>query len=297
MRNRNAKSGLGKGLSQLLKETQLIESSEEESSIQSIKAKEPLFIPIELLIPRTGQPRKVFNSEKINELAKSLKKNGIIQPIITRKIDQSYEIIAGERRWRAAQIARLNRVPVIIKDLNDEQVLEFSIVENIQRENLNVMEEAQSYQKLKTQFGHTQEVLADVLGKSRSYIANTLRLLTLPEKVQYHIENGDITAGHARALVGIQNSVDFVEQIIKRKLSVRETESLVKRQENKSDKRFLRKTTYQRSADTLDLERNLSAHTKLKVSIEFNSANETGKVNIKYKSLEDLDRICTLLLK
>ena len=205
----------------------------------------------------------------------------------------SYVNGTGERRWRAAQISMLDIIPVIVIDISDEKILEFSIVENIQRENLNPVEEAMSYNRLKIEFNYTQEQISKVLGKSRSYIANSLRLLTLPEEIKELILKGFLSYGHARALIGLENSIKLAKIIMKKNLSVRETEKLVK---NKSSL-LTKKNKMTKNIDTKNIEKNLSHSLKHNVQINHNKSKENGSINIKYKDLDEFDKICEILFK
>ena len=200
------KKGLGRGLSSFLDVNsfeEIVERSNDENNVD-IVTNGSNFLPIEQLFPNQNQPRKTFSSDELNSLASSIKETGIIQPILVRKTNDFYEIVAGERRWRAAQIAKIHEVPVLVKELTDEEVVKISIIENIQRVDLNPIEEANSFDQLIRDFGYTQEKVSASLGKSRSYVANSLRLLTLPESIITFLKEGKLTSGHARALVGIK---------------------------------------------------------------------------------------------
>lgn len=285
--NKLEKRGLGRGLSALMADVDLI-PSERPAPRQTL--------PVEQITPNPDQPRRSFAQESLQELADSLRNRGMLQPLIVRPhpADKSlYQIVAGERRWRAAQIAQLHEVPVIVRDLSDTEVLEVAIVENIQRADLNAIEEAASYRQLMDRFGHTQEKLADALNKSRSHIANLLRLLNLPEQVQAWLKEGKLTAGHARALITAANPVELARKVIEKNLSVRETEDLVRRQ---SEVKSERPAAPQREkdADTRALESDLAAHLKMKVTIN-HSGKEGGQLVISYKDLDQLDRLCQIL--
>src|SRR5690606_4316356 len=221
--SKTAKRGLGRGLSALMADVDLSTPDLPDRSM----------IPIEQITANPDQPRRQFKPEALSELADSLKSRGVLQPLIVRphpKDQGLYQIVAGERRWRAAQMAQLHELPVIIRDLSDAEVLEVAIIENIQRADLNAMEEAASFRQLMDRFGHTQERLAEALNKSRSHIANLLRLLTLPDSVQDYVKDGRLTAGHARALITADNAATLARRVIDGGLSVRETEDLVRRQ-------------------------------------------------------------------
>ena len=247
-------------------------------------------MPIEFLVQSPLQPRRVFAQDDIDALAKSIKERGILQPILVRPNPlnaDEYEIIAGERRWRAAQIAQLHEVPVIIKELNDEEVLEVALIENIQRADLNALEEALGYRRLIEDFDHTQDSLATALGKSRSHIANTLRLLVLPDGVKKLLANGAISAGHARALIGAVNPKGVADEIVKRGLNVRQVERMVRAA--KDEPQTSAPKSKEKDSDTLALERSLSDVLGLNVEIDFNGSG--GKVSVKYKTLDQLDDI------
>lgn len=287
MDNKLEKRGLGRGLSALMADVDLIPSE---------KPAPRQVVPVEQLTPNPDQPRRSFAPEALQELAASLRNRGMLQPLIVRPHPSDrglYQIVAGERRWRAAQIAQLHEVPVIVRDLNDTEVLEVAIVENIQRSDLNAIEEAASYRQLMDRFGHTQEKLAEALNKSRSHIANLMRLLNLPDQVQAWLREGKLTAGHARALVTANNAVDLARKVIERNLSVRETEELVRRQAEGAAAKSKRPQS-EKDADTRALEGDLSAHLKMKVAIK-HAGQDGGQLVISYKDLDQLDRLCQIL--
>lgn len=277
---------LGRGLSALLGD----EAVQNPQIMQADQGGQSL--PVEFLAPSPFQPRRIFNEDDITELTASVRERGVLQPILVRpnpgKPDH-YEIVAGERRWRAAQAAQLHEVPVIIRDLSDEGVLEIALVENIQRTDLNPLEEASGYLRLIDEFDHTQESLARVVGKSRSHVANTLRLLTLPEAVQRLVDLGQISAGHARALIGAEDPTGLAAKIVKSGLNVRQTEALVKRE--KSPRKPAQSAVPSNDPDTLALERTVSDLLGLKVNIEFRGENVGGKVIVHYGNLDQLDEI------
>ena len=295
MVERKSKSrGLGRGLSSLmgdLKNEPL--TSNENSESQTIEK----LVPVEKIYPNPNQPRKSFQEEKLIELANSIKTKGIVQPLIVRKkkgTKESFEIVAGERRWRAAQRAQIHELPVIIKEFTDIEVLEIAIIENVQRADLNPIEEALGYKNLMENFDHTQDGLSKEIGKSRSHIANLLRLLNLPSAVQELLISGQLTAGHARALVTCDNPLAIAKQIISLGLSVRDAERLAK---NVSEKKVSNKAkTKEKPADTVLLEADLSAALKMKVSINHEEGKEKGLISIAYKSLDELDRISEVIL-
>ena len=295
MVERKSKSrGLGRGLSSLmgdLKNEPL--TSNENSENQTVEK----LVPVEKIYPNPNQPRKSFQEEKLIELANSIKTKGIVQPLIVRKkkgTKESFEIVAGERRWRAAQRAQIHELPVIIKEFTDIEVLEIAIIENVQRADLNPIEEALGYKNLMENFDHTQDGLSKEIGKSRSHIANLLRLLNLPSSVQELLISGQLTAGHARALVTCDNPLAIAKQIISLGLSVRDAERLAK---NVSEKKVSNKAkTKEKPADTVLLEADLSAALKMKVSINHEEGKEKGLISITYKSLDELDRISEVIL-
>jgi ParB family chromosome partitioning protein len=256
-----------------------------------------LVVPVERVRPNPDQPRRTFDETALQELAASIAEKGIIQPLIVRPSPNdpgSYEIVAGERRWRAAQIAKLHEVPVLLRDYDDTEVLEIAIIENIQRADLNAIDEAAGYRQLMDKFGHTQEQMATALGKSRSHIANLLRLLSLPSEVQGYLTNGTLTAGHARALVGHPQAAQIARDIIQRKLSVREAEKLAKNASAKGKTRKSRTTT-NKDADTVQIENELSATLRMKVSIDHKPGEEGGRLSINYASLDQLDDLLRAL--
>lgn len=256
-------------------------------------------VPIEFLRANPFQPRHIFREEELADLSNSIREQGILQPIVVRPVAgeiDAYEIVAGERRWRAAQRAQLHQVPILIKELTDAQSLEIAIIENVQRADLNAVEEAAGYDRLMQQFDYTQEKVSKLIGKSRSHVANTMRLLTLPVSVRNLIEQGEITAGHARPLIGLDGAEAMAREIATKKLSVREAELLARKASTGTTEP--RKTgggaaRAEKDADTLALERNIAEQLGLKV--EINHAGEGGEVRVTYKSLEQLDEICRRL--
>ena len=247
-------------------------------------------MPVEFLVQSPLQPRTSFAQEEIDALAKSIRERGILQPILVRPSAANadeYEIIAGERRWRAAQAAQLHEVPIIIRELNDEEVLEVALIENIQRSDLNAIEEALGYRRLIDDFDHTQDSLATVLGKSRSHIANTLRLLVLPDGVKKLLAEGAISAGHARALIGAVNSKEIADEIVKKGLNVRQVEQLVKA--SKAESPATASRPKEKDPDTLALERSLTDVLGLRVEIDF--SGNGGRIVVQYKNLDQLDDI------
>lgn len=289
--------GLGRGLSALMAD---IEPSAEVSSEGPAKATRML--PVDQLYPNPDQPRRHFDADALEDLANSIRSKGVIQPLIVRAkagVAHAYEIVAGERRWRAAQAAGVHDVPVVVREFSDEDVLEIAIIENIQRADLNAIEEASGYEQLMTRFGHTQEKLAQALGKSRSHIANLLRLLNLPETVQKAVRDGNLSAGHARALVTAPDPVLLANDVMRRGLSVRETEKLVKDALSPKKEPVAKPSSKvsgaDKDADTKALELDLSAALGMKVSINHHTGKESGSVTISYDTLEDLDALCMVL--
>jgi ParB family chromosome partitioning protein len=255
-------------------------------------------VPVESLTPNPTQPRRRFAPEAMQDLAESIRQKGVLQPLIVRPTaaEGMYEIVAGERRWRAAQAAGLHEVPVLVRDLDDTEVLEIALIENIQRADLNPIEEASAYRQLMDRFGHTQEKLAEALSKSRSHIANLLRLLALPEEVQGLVREGTLSAGHARALVTIPEATALARQVVARGLSVRETEALVRKPGGSVPRRRSGSgKTGEKDTDTRALEADLSATLGMPVSIDHAPGGQAGVVTIRYETLEALDALCRVL--
>jgi len=278
------KKRLGRGLAALIGE-----DSSEEAVLQDARSLRNM--PIDLLKASPNNPRKTFAEADLDDLAKSIKEKGLLQPIVVRPTaNGEYEIVAGESRWRAAQRAGIHDVPVLIRDLTDGEALEIALIENIQRSDLNPLEEARAYALLLEQFSYTQQQLADSIGKSRSHIANTLRLMNLPETVRQQIEDGNLTAGHARALVATDSPAQLADQIIKLGLSVREAEGLAR--EAAAPKKAKHKA--EKDADTKALEKLVSEAIGLKVEIDHKGA-AGGSLQITYKTLDQLEDICRRL--
>jgi ParB family chromosome partitioning protein len=288
------KRGLGRGLSALMADV-----GEAEATAAKGPGSAERLIPIEQISPNPDQPRKRFDASDLDDLAASIKEKGVIQPLIVRaRADGSYEIVAGERRWRASQQAQLHELPVIVRDFTDVEVLEVAIIENIQRADLNAIEEAAGYRQLMDKFGHTQEKMAEALGKSRSHIANLLRLLNLPEGVVEMVRVGELSAGHARALIPVDDPLKLARMIVKGGLSVRAAEALVKKELNGVGEAAPSKpksVSDEKDADTKALEGDLSAALKMKVDLDHKPGQESGKLTVHYKSLEDLDALCRIL--
>jgi ParB family chromosome partitioning protein len=284
--------GLGRGLSALMADVNL----EEPSDPAADRPRPDLTVPIEKLVPNPDQPRRDFPQHELEELAGSLDAKGVIQPLIVRPAPEpagGYQIVAGERRWRAAQLAQLHEVPVIVRELDDTEVLEVAIIENIQRANLNPVEEATGYRQLMERFGHTQERLAGALSKSRSHIANLMRLLQLPDEVQTYLRDGRLSAGHARALITAEEPAALARQVISKGLSVRETEKLTAGP--KPARGGGGRTTAEKDADTRALEQDLSAALGMKVVVDHKPGQPAGSLTIRYRSLEELDALCGVL--
>jgi ParB family transcriptional regulator, chromosome partitioning protein len=292
--NQVQKKRLGRGLAALIGDDVI------ESAI-AVNAADPAVvtlatglrqIPVELLVANPNNPRRVFAEEDIESLSRSLRDKGLLQPILVRPKGERYEIVAGERRWRAAQRASIHTVPVLIRDLDDRETLEIAIIENVQRADLNPLEEARAYKMLMDQYDYTQQQLADSIGKSRSHIANTMRLLQLPESVLSQVESGKLSAGHARAIVATENPQDLAEQIIKLGLSVRQAEDLTREQLERPKKKI---GSIEKDADTRALESSVTAALGLKVTIDHKGP--AGSVTISYKTLEQLELIAHRLSK
>ena len=278
-----AKKGLGRGLSALFGDIE-VKSSSSDLNINSL--------PIADLERNKYQPRSIFDEDKLDELSSSIKENGIIQPIAVRpnKYENGkFEIIAGERRWLAAQRAGLNKVPVVVLDIDDQKSLEIAIIENVQRQDLNIIEEAKGYQRLVKEFGYDHEKISKFMSKSRSHISNTLRLLNLPKDIVGLLEEGKLTAGQARPLIGLPNASEIAENIVKKKVAAREIELLVKNKKTKS-KSDIKDPNIQFIQNEIE--------SKLGLSIEIvNKKNNSGKVVIKYKSLDQFELISKKLRK
>ena len=280
----NKFKGLGKGLSALMGDIP-------PENVQTKSSSEK--IPIHFVYANPSQPRKNFNQELLSELSESIKEQGIIQPILVRKkSEDKYEIVAGERRWRAAQLAKIHEVPVIILNVDDKKSLEFAILENIQRADLNGIEEALGYDNLVKKFGYSQETLSKILGKSRSHIANTLRLAGLPEEIKKMISDGLLTAGHARCLVNVKDNVKLAKIIVNKNLSVRQAEFLVKKDQVFSG---LKKNRIDnKDINIKSLESDLGLLMGIKVDIK-NKKNSSGEIKFSYKNLDQLNKIISVL--
>ena len=280
------KSNLGRGLSALL-------GDDGDNYRDADKLKAPRSLPVEQLQPGKYQPRQEISPSDIEELAESIREKGVLQPLLVRRIEGQavdFEIIAGERRWRAAQRCGLHEVPVIVREFSDSEALEIGLIENLQRQDLTILEEAEGYQRLLDEFGHTQDQLAKGVGKSRSHVANILRLLGLPEPIKIMLELGTLSAGHARALLNAPDPVELAQQAVEKGLNVRQVEALVKKgpAEPKPPR-----PTQEKDSNTIALERDLADQLGLKVSIKFDG--HKGSVTVNYKNLDQLDDVIARL--
>ena len=284
------RTNLGRGLAALFGE-----ESDDYAELDKVRSAKT--VPIEQLHPNKRQPRQIFDGEAMEALAASVSTSGILQPVLVRRHPDKpneFEIVAGERRWRAAQMAKLHEVPVVIRDISDVQALEFALVENVQRQDLSPIEEAEGYFRLIEEFKHTQEVLAHIIGKSRSHIANMMRLLQLPDAVQDMIAEGKLSAGHGRALLGAENPEELAKKVIARGLNVRQVENMVQQARGRRDgasptPKAPKPPAPAKDPDTIALERDLTALLGLKVTIEFEGKG--GSLTIQYDTLEQLDDV------
>lgn len=284
--------GLGRGLSALMSDVTTQENVQKTTELNAERK-----IPIEQIYPNPNQPRRTFDDQAMDDLTASIAEKGVIQPLIVRRKESSngqFEIVAGERRWRASQRAKLHEVPAIIRDFTDLEVLEVAIIENIQRSDLNAIDEAAGYKQLMEKFGRTQEEMGKALGKSRSHIANSVRLLTLPSSVQNYLEGGQLSAGHARTLVGHPNAEILAGEIVKKGLSVREAERLAK-SEKKPKQTQKNAKTITKDADTIQVENELAAQLGMKVLVNHSAGHENGQLVLHYRDLEQLDDLLRLL--
>ncbi|MEO8723166.1 MAG: ParB/RepB/Spo0J family partition protein [Sphingobium sp.] len=284
--------GLGRGLSALLGEVaqeEAISASASGGNNKSVQA-----IDISAITPHPHQPRRHFDEAALQELADSIARRGVIQPIVVRPHGKGYQIVAGERRWRAAQRAHLHRIPAIIRDFDEAETLEIALVENIQRQDLNPMEEAEAYSRLIAEFGHSQEALARLVGKSRSHVANLIRLLDLPAPVQDAVMDGRLTMGHARALIGVEDAEGVARLIIQKGLSVREVEKLAQKAKGRAPKGATSGAPDVRDADISALEHHLSDILGVKVQIGHRT-DGGGLLSLQYSTLDQLDMLCQRL--
>lgn len=289
MNDRQAR--LGRGLAALIGDMAPVDAPRVAESGSGIRR-----LPVDFVIANRNNPRRDFDPEQLDELTQSIREKGVMQPLLVRPSGDDpdiYELIAGERRWRAAQRAGLHEVPVIIREVTDKEALELAIIENVQRSDLNPVEEAQGYDQLMEQFGYTQQDLAQVIGKSRSHVANTLRLNKLPDDVRQMLAEGKLTAGHARTLITADDPGTLARKIVASGLSVREAEALAQQEPSAAPRRKTRSAETEKDADTLALEKRLSDALGLAVSIDHKERG--GKVTIRYKTLEQLDTVCERL--
>jgi ParB family chromosome partitioning protein len=288
------RGGLGRGLGALLGD---IARDDAPSDLNGAATTGVRMIPVSAIAPHPDQPRRHFDDDALNELAGSIAERGIIQPIVVRPHGHNYQIVAGERRWRAAQRARLHEVPVVVRDYTDSETLQIALVENIQRQDLNAIEEAEAYSRLVDEFGHTQEVLAKTVHKSRSHIANLLRLLDLPKPVQARVVDGSLSMGHARAIIGAPDAEALAEQVVTKGLSVRQTEKLAQTAKPGSAKKPRQQAGGVagggNNADVAALERQLGDLLGLKVKITYGANG--GAITIDYSTLDQLDMLCQRL--
>jgi ParB family transcriptional regulator, chromosome partitioning protein len=284
-----SKKRLGRGLAALIGEM------DQPLDTRQTAAKADGFVPIEFVSRNPNNPRRYFDPEELKDLAASISQHGIVQPVVVRTLSAGrYEIIAGERRWRAAQQAGLVEIPVIIRDVDDRTALELAIVENVQRSDLNPLEEAMGYEQLIADHGYTQNDLGDIIGKSRSHVANSLRLLRLPEPVREMLSSGRLSSGHARAIASTSDPVKLARDIVSKGLSVRDAERLAQKDAQAAGRSTAEPTPKPaKDSDTLALERSLSDVLGLKVIV--NHRNKGGQLSIEYGSLEQLDELCRLL--
>ncbi|WP_420394213.1 ParB/RepB/Spo0J family partition protein [Acuticoccus sp.] len=283
----DTKKRLGRGLSALLGDMPPPGAA---PTAPTAEGRAPSRVPIASLRRSRQNPRAAFHDDALDELTQSIRDRGIVQPLLVRPSGDGYEIIAGERRWRAAQRAGLHEVPVVVRDVTDGEALELAIIENVQRADLNPVEEAAGYQRLMAEFGHRQEDLAKIIGKSRSHVANTLRLLSLPPSIRASVADGSLTAGHARALIGRADAEALADEVMRRGLSVRATEALVAHRERPVEAA----PRVVDDADTRALVRRLSARLGLAVSLS-HRADEGGTLTIRYTTLDQLDAVCRML--
>ena len=283
---------LGRGLSALMADVNPVFDGNKDEDNKGL-----ITLPVDQIEPNPNQPRRTFSTDSLMDLSNSIIEKGIIQPLIVRAISKTpvkYQIVAGERRWRAAQMAKLHKIPVVVRSFSDVEVLEIAIIENIQRSDLSPIDEANGYQQLIDRFNHTQDKISRALGKSRSHIANLLRLLNLPNDVQTLLNSGALSIGHARALITRKDASLLAKEIIRKKLSVREVEKLVKIDfVEKQKSSFIKR----KDADTREIEANLKASIGMRVDINHNNLTEAGELKIKYKSLDQLDFLIIKLEK
>lgn len=300
MNANNKKFGLGRGLEALLGDEDINLDLDSETADVNSLVENTVFksekneVKVSDVVPCSFQPRTEFDREALESLAQSIKEKGVLQPLLVRKKNDKYEIIAGERRWRAAQLAGLNEVPVIVKDLNDSETLEIALIENLQRENLSAIEEAEGLNRLMNEYAYTQEVIGKVIGKSRSYIANTLRLLGLPEEIKQQVKENKLSAGHARALIGCENAVELADKIIKEGLSVREAEALAANSKGINVKNIMPKQPKSVDRDLEKIMADLEEKLKLKVKINAGKKGK-GSITLHYNTPAELSSLLDIL--
>lgn len=304
MTKRGERKGLGRGLSALLGDIEPVKTGAQEAAEAGPAPVAPAgsrtatpMLPIERIHPNPNQPRREFREEELDELAASIRERGVIQPVVVRshpEKTEEYQIVAGERRWRAAQRAGLHDLPVVIRELDDRTMLEVAIIENVQRADLNPIEEALGYAQLVERFGYTQEALARIVGKSRSHLANTLRLTGLPETVQAMLRDGRLSAGHARALLTAADPVGLARRAVEQGLTVREVERLARAGDAPAARPRGQRPAAEKDADTRLLEGDLSAAIGMRVALE-HAAGGGGEMRIRYRDLDELDRLCQKL--
>ena len=300
MNTNNKKFGLGRGLEALLGDEEINLNLDDETTDVSSFVENTVFksekneIKISDIVPCSFQPRTEFDRDALESLAQSIKEKGVLQPLLVRKKNDKYEIIAGERRWRAAQLAGLEKVPAIVKDLSDSETLEIALIENLQRENLSAIEEAEGLNRLMSEYEYTQEVIGKVIGKSRSYIANTLRLLGLPEEIKQLVKENKLSAGHARALIGCENAIELANKIVKEGLSVREAETLAANAKGFSVKNIATKEPKPVDRDLEKIMADLEEKLKLKVKINAGKKGK-GSITLHYNTPAELSSILYIL--
>jgi ParB family chromosome partitioning protein len=283
-----ARSRLGRGLAALIGDV----GEESTANDRAGPSRSQRRVPVEFIKPNPNNPRRHFSEAELDELAQSIRERGIIQPIVVRQrpgAKDAYEIIAGERRWRAAQRAGLHEVPIVVLEVSDAEALELAIIENVQRTDLNAIEEANGYQVLAAQYQHSQDEIAQIVGKSRSHVSNTMRLLKLPDTVQAYIHSGKISAGHARALIGQPNPEELAHEIVSKGMNVRQIEAVRQEQAKTVGKKGKVKTRARKDPDTIALEKRLSD--SLGLAIDIAHRGRGGQVRIRYKTLEQLDEV------
>ena len=300
MNTNNKKFGLGRGLEALLGDEEINLNLDDETTDVSSFVENTVFksekneIKISDIVPCSFQPRTEFDRDALESLAQSIKEKGVLQPLLVRKKNDKYEIIAGERRWRAAQLAGLEKVPAIVKDLSDSETLEIALIENLQRENLSAIEEAEGLNRLMNEYEYTQEVIGKVIGKSRSYIANTLRLLGLPEEIKQLVKENKLSAGHARALIGCENATELANKIVKEGLSVREAETLAANAKGFSVKNIATKEPKPVDRDLEKIMADLEEKLKLKVKINAGKKGK-GSITLHYNTPAELSSLLDIL--